>query len=318
MRRPLVPAATCADIANEAWGVQFSAVNKKFMIALVAALLVSALEAGAQPANPLSEVGKEYALTKSYETSQQGSDGSSGSSSGRDVILERVTGSRDGGLELEYDLPQDAKAEERARNWQFPVRVFRPATGSMQVLNRSELETRVEDWLKAAGWPRSVCGRWIFTWNAFRIECDPQSVIEMLQAYDLRSATLREGAPYHDADASAPGVLVKNAAGPNGPTFVATMPVNPDAVRRARAESDVVVGEIMQQPVTLDAALRERAKEIVSGTITVTLDADPAGHVQRRTKVTKLETRLPGGRRESDTATERVERRLVSTRPADE
>jgi hypothetical protein len=41
------------------------------------------------------------------------------------------------------------------------------------------------------------------------------------------------------------------------------MPVDTDAVRRARAESDVIMGEIMKKPVSLDTALQERAGEIV-------------------------------------------------------
>jgi len=87
------------------------------------------------------------------------------------------------------------------------------------------------------------------------------------------------------------------------------MPVDPDAVRRARAESDVVVGEIMNKPVSLDAALRERAMEIISGTISVAFETDPAGNVRRRTKVAKLG---PDGRSETQTVTATLERRLIS------
>lgn len=228
------------------------------------------------------------------------------------AFLERIVATREGGLELEYDLSKDATAQDRARTWQFPVRVFRPSTGPMQLLNRPELEARLEGWLKAAGWTRAVCGRWIFTWNAFRIECDPQSVIKILEALDLRSADLREGASYQEAEARGPGTLTRKAAGPNGETFAVAMEVDPDAVRRARAESDVAVGEIMRKPVTLDAALRARANESVSGTISVTFDTDAGGHVRRRTKVTKVETKGPDGRSESRTATETVERRPVS------
>ena len=68
----------------------------------------------------------------------------------------------------------------------------------------------------------------------------------------------------------------------------------------------------MRKPVTLDAALRERAKESVSGTISVTFDTDSAGNVRWRTKVTKVETKGPDGRSERQTVTETVERRPVS------
>jgi hypothetical protein len=38
--------------------------------------------------------------------------------------------------------------------------------------------------------------------------------------------------------------LAKKAGGLNGQTFVVDMPVDTDAVRRARAESDVIMGDI--------------------------------------------------------------------------
>jgi len=283
---------------------------------MMSALLLLANTARSQVPPSAPKIGEEYEISKRYETSEQTSDGSSGSSSGRDVLLERVIGVRDGGLELEYDLPNDAKAEDRARNWEFPARVFRPSNGPLQLLNGRELETRVDRWLKAGGWSRAACGHWIFTWDAFRIECDPQSVLKTVEAFDLRSAVIREGASYQDIDAKGVGRLTKKVAGADGATFTAVMEIDPDAFRRAQADSDVMVGEIMQKPVTLEAALGKRANETVTGTISVTFDTDPAGNIRSRTKVTKVETKGPDGRSESRTATETVERHPVSGRSA--
>jgi hypothetical protein len=292
--------------------MQYAHMKLILITAAGAAMLVPTLTARA--ASP--QVGAEYELSKGYETSQQTSDGSSsGSSNGRDIILERVTAVRETGLELEYDLPKDATAEDRARSWQFPARIFKPLKGPIQLLNGQELERRLEGWLKAAKWTREICGRWIFTWNAFRIECDPQSVIKTIEAFDLRSIMLSEGAPYREIEALAPGTLAKKAAGPNGATFAVVMDLDPDAIRRARAEADVAVGEMMQKPVAPDAALRERAKESISGTISVTFETDSAGGVWRRTKVTKLETKKSSGQTESEIATETVERTQISGFP---
>lgn len=277
-------------------------------IATAAALLLAAIIARAGA----PRVGDTYEITLTRDSAQQGGDRSSGTSHDKDTIIERVTGSRAGGVELEYDLPKAATAEERARNWQFPAQVFKPFDGSAQLLNAPELEARVDGWLKTAGWSRTVCGRWIFTWNAFRIECDPQSVIKTVESFDLRSADLREGAPYQDPEALGSGKMAKRPGGPDGETFAVELPVNPEAVRRARAESDVVVGEIMKKPVSLDAALLERAKEKVSGTISVTFELDSAGNVRRRTKVTKLDITGPDGQAETRTVTETLERRLIS------
>jgi hypothetical protein len=281
---------------------------------IVAALLLPAIvaRAGALPLAP--QVGDTYEITLTRDTAQQGSDRSSGSSHDKDTIIERVIGLRSDGLELLYDLPNAATADERARVWQFPARVFKPLSGPAQLLNGPELEARVDGWLKAAGWPRTVCGHWIFTWNTFLIECDPQSVIKTVQAFDLRSADLREGAPYQETEARGSGKLARKGAGPDGAIFAVEMPVDPDAVRRARAESDVVVGEIMNKPVSLDAALHERAKEVVSGTISIAFETDRAGNVRRRTKVTKLDIKASDGQSETETVTETLERRLISRR----
>jgi hypothetical protein len=279
-------------------------------VGIIASLLLPAIVARAGALPP--QVGDTYEITMTRESAQQGSQGSSGSSHDKDTISERVIGLRADGLELEYDLPKAVTADERAQNWQFPARVFQPLTGPVQLLNGPELEARVDVWLKAAELTRAACGHWIFTWNAFRIECDPQSVIKTIESFDLRSAELREGASYQEAGARGPGILSRKTAGPDGATFVVEMSVDPDAVHRARAESDVVVGEIMRKPVTIDAALRERAKETVSGTISVAFETDSAGSVRRRTKVTKLNIEGPDGQSESETVTETLERRLIS------
>jgi hypothetical protein len=292
----------------------------RLLLAIAAAeSLLASSAMGAEPSIRRPQVGDTYEITMIRESSEKGSDGLVGSSYDRDILVERVVGVRADGLELEYDLPTDATASERAGNWQFPARFFEPDGGPPQLLNGAELEARVGVWLKAAKWPRSVCGHWIFTWNAFRIECDPQSVLETVKAFDLRSADLRDGAPYREAEANGPGTLARKPAEPNGATFAVVLQVDPDAVHRARANSDVALGEIMHKPVTLEAALRERGQESVSGTISVIFATDAAGDVRRRTRVTKLDTKDPHGRSESRTVTETVERRLVSgiaARPA--
>jgi hypothetical protein len=285
-----------------------------FACLLASALFLPASVANAGTFPQAPQVGDTYEITLVKDSVQQGSNGSSGSSHDKDTIIEQLTGVRADGLELQYDLPNTTTADERTRIWQFPVRVFKPFGGPAQLLNGPELEARLDGWLKAASLSRTACGHWIFTWNAFRIECDPQSVIKTVRSYDLRSANLREGGLYQDSEAGSSGKLARKAGGLDGETFAVEMPVDADTVRRARAESDVVVGEIMKKPVSLDAALHERAGEIVSGTISVAFETDPAGNVRRRTKVTKLDIKRPDGGSETQTVTETLERRPISRR----
>lgn len=282
-------------------------------LAIVAAASVFPIrEVRAQPSSSFPAIGEEYEISRSYETSHRGSNGSSGNSRGRNAILERVIGVRETGVELEYDLPRDATPQDRKREWQFPVRILKSRAGTMQLLNGRELEMRLGAWLKAAKLTRAACGRIIFTWNAFQIECDPEAVIGTIQSFDITSADLREGAAYQDAEARSPGTLARRASGLTGATFFTLMQIEPKAVRHAQAEADVAVGEITGKPITLAAALREREGDAISGTIAVTFEVDASGNARRWTKTTKLEIKRPDSSSESRTATEIVERRLLS------
>lgn len=255
--------------------------------------------------------GDSYELTLTRDMAQRDNRGGTSSSHDQDTLIEHVVGTRADGLELEYDFPKGATAQQRKSEWHFPARVFKPSHGPMQLLNSVELEARIDGWLQGGGLTRANCGQLIFTWNAFRIDCDPGSVIRMIQKFDLTAFDVREGASYLDANASGPATLAK---GSSGPTLVAEMAVDPEAVRRGRAETDVSVSQLMRKSLTLDEALRERAKDAVSGTISVAFDLGPAGEVRRRTEVTKLEIRRPDGRVENQTITETLERRLIPRR----
>ena len=133
-----------------------------------------------------------------------------------------------------------------------------------------------------------------------------------MEAFDLGAAVIREGAAYQDAGAKGAGTLTKTATGPDGATSTVVMEIDPDAVRRARADADVAIGEIMRKPVTLDAAFHNNANDTVTGTMTVTIETGLAGNARSRTKVTNVETSKRDGRTESRTMTETVERRRVS------
>lgn len=276
-----------------------------------AAALMLTLTVSAQSL-PAPQTGETYEIRRSYQTASETTDGSSASSSGHTAIIERVLGLHGDSVELEYDLPASASADDRAREWQFPARVLKPANGPAQLRNRPEIEARIEAWLKAANMTRADCGRLIFTWNLFRIECDPESVLATIEGYDLRSIALREGAPYRETIAREPGTLARSASGPDGATFTVTLQIDPDAVRKGRAEADVVTGQITGKQVTLETARLKRAQEQVSGTFSIRFETDSTGSVQRRTTITKLETRRADGVKERETRTETTERRRIA------
>lgn len=277
------------------------------IIAVAAALL---FYPGAQ--TPLTQVqdraGDAYEI-RLVNTSETSSDnGSSGSSRSGGMLIERVVAVHDDGVELEFDLPPETTAEDRAREWQWPVRVLKAGDGSLRLLNTPELEARIGAWLALGQMTREACGHWIFTWNAFKIECDPQSVLATLRPYDLRLGDIRDGDPYTERGGLGPTLLRMESNGPEGFTFIAETPIDPEFVRRERAESDVVVAEIMGgEPLALEAALQARSADQVTGTITTTLATDSQGRIVRRTTVTRMTT-------EADGAVERLTSTLIGER----
>jgi hypothetical protein len=253
--------------------------------------------------------GDAIVLQKRYETRRTRSDGTPlASSSGVTSLSVRIIAVRADGRELVFDLPSGATQADRARNWQFPARVFQPDRGATTLLNQDELESRLAAWLTSANRDRSVCGQWIFTWNAFHIDCDPQSVLATIGSFDLRVADLGDQAIYVDQGASEPGRLAATPQATGGRIYTTQLPVDPEVVHRARAESDVVVGAILKEPVSPDAALEARRKDRIEGTISITLEADPGGAIRRRVRVVRLQTVRADGSTEIETQTETVER----------
>jgi hypothetical protein len=284
------------------------------ILAVALALVLPTLAVHAENPSPAPRVGDVWEILSEYATKHSDSEGGSGSSHGRNMLVERVVAVRDDGVEVEVDLPAEVPKKDRARIWQYPARILRPQKGPIQLLNRAELERRVAAWLKRAKLPREACGQWYFSWNAFQIECDPDVVIQSLAALDRWPDELREGAPYQEPGARGPAALTRKPSAPDRAVFTVEMEVDPEAVRLDRARSDAVVAEIMGKEAELRPEAEARAPERISGTVTITFETDAAGLMRRRTTVTELEIEAPDGKLENETVTDTIERRLVSRR----
>jgi hypothetical protein len=275
------------------------------------ALLLQALDARAQQ-QVEDRAGDLYEIRLVSE-SQSAGDDSSGHSRISTTLVERVISVRDDGVELEFNLPEQTPAEDRARAWQFPVRVFKSPERPLQLLNGDELETRNRAWLQLGKLTQAACGRWTFTWTMIKIECDPQSVLQMLEPFDLRPGDLRDGALHRDAQALELAPLRAGSLSSGGATFVSEMKIDPDIVRRERVEADVAVAELMgQEPLVLEATLQKRAAERISGTMVITFETDASGRVTGRTRITSVVITDGNGSPQLRKTTETVERRLVS------
>lgn len=242
---------------------------------LAAALLPTQAHAQHAP-----QVGDTAMVTIGYETQSESGTGSS-SSSGSFQYLERVLAMSPDGVEREYSHPASEEAPLAA--WHLPVRILERPDGELVIANRPEMESRRDRFMQEAEIPREACGSWYFTWNAFQVECDPDSILATIAYLDIQPDVLAEGASYVTENALAAGTLSIVASEAGGTTYRAQMPVDPDAIRLERAEQSVVVGEIMREPVTLEEAIAQRLGDRVEGTITVTLVAHPTGEVHTRT-----------------------------------
>lgn len=237
---------------------------------------------------PDSAVGSTSTITIESSREDKGSDGSSASSFDSDTLVERVVERRADGMVLDYSLPAEATANEREMTWQLPARILVLADGHRQLLNRADLEQRRDDWLTKAGLPKTACGSWYLTWNAFKVECDPDSALEILKSLNLWLGQLDEGVPYRDPVAIEPVALHRKSSGPTGTVYTTVLTVDPDTIRRQQAEADVVIAQILKKPLTLKDALQAQAKQQISGTIEVTIETDRDGVVLRRVRKTVI------------------------------
>ncbi|MEO9601616.1 hypothetical protein [Parasphingorhabdus sp.] len=268
---------------------------------------------GLSPLLPLKaserQAGNVYELRLSYKTSSLNSEGrQTGSSSGHQTMIERVIAVTPEGVELEIDLPTD---EARAREWKFPARIFKPKNGPLRLLNEPELEERLEAWLKKADWTREICGQWIFTWNAFFIDCDPQSAISIFEDHSLESSKYFEGAEFMVEGASGSANLETAMSEAGEAVLTARLPIDPDYVCRKQAESDVVVGQIMGEEVTLADATERRCRDDLAGTITETYFPAAEDNHPKRVRVSHLTTIDVDGDKTIQKRTETLQRSLI-------
>jgi len=287
---------------------------------ILALLLPQALAAQSPATPPPPRAGEAHEIRLERVLAETATDGSETASNEQDKFVERVVAVREGGVELEFDHAPDVTADTRALIWQFPMRVLRPGGGgALQLLNGPEVEARLARWLAQSRWPRALCGRMVYSWSAFRSECEAQSAVRALTLIDLPTTALRDGALYGDPLAAAPAPLRREALRPGGAAFTATLAIDAEAARRVQAEetmiSDALGGGTPEERAALQAERAATAPRRIDGTVRIRFETDAAGHVLRRIRVTELRTERMDGERTTRTVTETVERRPARPTP---
>jgi hypothetical protein len=76
-------------------------------------------------------------------------------------------------------------------------------------------------------------------------------VLETASQFDLGPTDPQDGQPIRSEAASAPGTLKLAKSLGSSRTYTVEFELDPERVRQSRAESDVVVGQIVNKPTTL-------------------------------------------------------------------
>ncbi|MEM1379965.1 MAG: hypothetical protein AAGH41_04985 [Pseudomonadota bacterium] len=278
----------------------------------VLGMALSVLSAGCTPIErgPLiGEAGEVYEITVVSTSESERSDGS-GSANSRYGFVETIIARERGGTVIEYDLPFGTSEQEREREWQFPARVLQGVDGSLSLLNADDLNARLETWLQAAEIDRSLCGTWFFTWNAFKVECDVETVLDTVAAVNVRHPTIGEGVMYKDPAAAVAGPLT---ATDTPETLRVVGSLNADGYRQDEAEGKRALAQILGvQPPTLEDAIAAQADDEITGSITTTFTLGEDGQVSSRVRRIEIAVTYPDGTFERRTTTETLTRRRVT------
>lgn len=267
---------------------------------------------------------QDYVLQLEYETNTRGDDeGSRSSSSGRQAIAEKVIATTAEGVELEFALPYDPEEIRGNERWMFPARVRVAPDGSKTILNSEELLARNAAWLAEAEWTRDVCSRWLFTWTAVQIRCDPEAAIEAVETYGMQPGPIGEGQPFALEGALGPVVLARSGEHDGRIVLTGTGPVDPAFIREREARSAMVVAEISRETLTPEEAAAQAAAITAIGTLVVKFEIDASGLVWRRedlSEVTVTGSRFSDGTRHARQTVTRLPRaewdRLTDEREA--
>ena len=124
----------------------------------------------------------------------------------------------------------------------------------------------------------------------------------------MRTPNIQHGKPYKQIGGLGESKISADGEG----DLIATFAVDARAVRNQRAESDVVVAEIMGgERLSFDTALRRRADEEISGTIEVRFNLDSDRRLSEKVTRTDLTIRTKEGEEEKSSITATLSRSLI-------
>ena len=259
---------------------------------------LAALLAITSNGSALAADGEKYSILVSYET-QTESENSSSSSRGRTLYSEQIISDSGDCSIKRFDIVDEERRERPLAEWQWPVEVENCGNGDRKILNLPAMEARLSSFLAAAEVPQDKCGRYYFTWNVFKVECDPQAILSNIETIDLGSLTLVEGAEYVRSGTPDSTLLRKVTAEDGKTKLKAVFAIDPSQFREETAQSQVIVQELTGEAISYEEALAEAQVIEVAGSTTIEFEIASDRSEITQTTVTTATIDEPGEGRET-------------------
>lgn len=249
-------------------------------------------------------------------TESKSSSGSSGTSRSRSRIMERLIGAKNDGLELEYSFVDgDVPANDA---WKLPARVLNKPGISIELLNETEIETRLKKYLDMHPEIRERCGGVVFTWTAFEIHCDTNHVIDVIKGFNLYLGPLSEGKLYEEPGTLAPSPLKKVSSNSSHTTLIVDLELDPTALqseyKKDMQQVASITGESIDSIMSSSMKLSRGEIPVFSGNKLVTIELRADGHVVQIKRETTMTIRGGGSFQETRKQTEILIRQPIKSR----
>jgi len=232
--------------------------------------------AATQSVAQASDAPEVFEIIIRYETRSEGNR-MTGSSSGGYHYREEVY-ARTGDCRLRrFDVVDDPEHSRPLALWKMPVLLRECAGQPAEIANREAMVARRDAFLSAAELPPEACGRHYFTWDVFKIECDPEAVIDTVERIDLSSLALQDGAHFLVRDTETRLTLTQAESGPDGRrTFTGRGTIDPEVLREQKASAIMVIAEVSGEEISLEQAMARIAEHRFAGEVSVKLMEEPA------------------------------------------
>jgi len=252
-------------------------------------------------------------LQLEYKTSSKNSDGQGSSNSGgRQALIETILDETPDGVVIQYDLPRDADGKANSGFWYFPARVIERPDGALELLDEQLVGARIDQWLEKYKISKEACGMWSHGGGfSFKVDCDPQSILDEIDAFDLRIPNLQAGAVYSHPLGAAPGTL--ETLPPPRQGWRVTFAVDQDKARAAEADRALILAQMLGTDLARQQAIRDAEKIKFQGTIAVIFDLDLSGTIVRKTERSEISVTRPNEDAETKTSLTTVTRMDMET-----